>query len=145
MNPSHPSNPANSVNTIVSESFLAMKQRLWLGTLALDALILVLVALFAPQAFRLCLSGILLGLGYLWSLTFNAEHPKKGIQMAFSTIRACVFAYALVQVSHGTAHDLAIVIGGFLSYKVILTVDCAIQALSGLFGKAPVKAVRPPV
>lgn len=118
---------------------MAMKKRLWLGTLALDALLLLGFALFYPQAIKLCVAGVLLGLGYLWSLTFNAENPKKGVQMAFSTIRACLFAYALVQVSHGKADDLAIVIGGFLSYKVVLTVDCAIQALSALFGKAMVK------
>ncbi len=125
--------------------FLAMKRRLWLGTLALDALLLCGFALFYPQLLKLCVAGILLGLGYLWSLMFNAENPKQGVQMAFSSIRACLFAYALVQVSQGRANDLAIVIGGFLSYKVILTVDCAIQALSALFGKASVKADRPTV
>jgi hypothetical protein len=130
---------------LISKPFLAMKKRLWLGTLALDALLLCVFALFYPQQLKLGATGMLLGLGYLWSLTFNAENPKKGIQMAFSTIRACLFAYALVQVSHGKANDLAIVIGGFLSYKVILTVDCAIQALSALFGKALVKTERPSV
>lgn len=125
---------------MISKPFLAMKKRLWLGTLTLNALLLLALTLFYPQCMKLGSTGMLLGLGYLWSLTFNAENPKKGIQMAFSTIRACLFAYALVQVSHGKANDLAIVIGGFLSYKVVLTVDCAIQALWALFGKALVKA-----
>lgn len=120
--------------------FARLKKRLWLGTLILDANLAAGFAVFKPEYLQPCLYGILLGLLYLWSLTFNAENPKKGIQFAFSTIRSMAFAYLLVKVSHAQAMEFAIVMCGFLSYKVILTVEYVVRALSIFRGAPPVKA-----
>lgn len=120
--------------------FIRLKKKLWAGTLLLDGALLIGFALFSPQQLKLCFMGVALGLFYLWSLTFNAENPKKGVQFAFSTIRSCLFAYALVQLTHARANELAIVMSGFLSYKVILTVEYVVQALSAFRRTTPLKA-----
>lgn len=120
--------------------FLRLKKKLWVGTLLVDAALVAGFALFNPEQLKLCMTGIFLGLFYLWSLTFNAENPKKGVQFAFSTIRSCLFAYALVQLTHARANELAIVMSGFLSYKVILTVEYVVQALPAFRRTTPVKA-----
>lgn len=120
--------------------FARLKKKLWLGTLLVDALLVLGFALFSPAQLKLCLMGVMLGLFYLWSLTFNAENPKKGVQFAFSTIRSCLFAYALVQLTQARANELAIVMSGFLSYKVILTVEYVVQALPAFRRRTPIKA-----
>ena len=111
---------------------LRLKRVLWRGTLTLDLVFLIVTALFWPTLLKPAFMGVLLGLGYLWSLFFNAEHPKRKIQFAFSLMRIVILAYAIVSVSHARVPELAIVICGFLSYKVVLTVDAAAQVVSGL-------------
>lgn len=120
--------------------FARLKKKLWLGTLAVDALLLAGFAILNPQYLGWCFMGVVMGLFYLLSLTYNAENPKKGVQFAFSTIRAALFAYMLVQLTQGEATELAIVMSGFLSYKVILTVEYVVQALPALRRETPVKA-----
>jgi hypothetical protein len=47
----------------------------------------------------------------------------------FSLIRIWIFAYLIVKLSNGRVQELAIVICGLLSYKVILTVEYVVQAM----------------
>lgn len=113
-----------------------LKRKLWKGTLLLDVLFLAGMAWFSPKYLPQAVGGVLMGVFYLWSLSFNAEHPKKSIQFAFSLIRVCLLAYLIVKLSHLRVYELAIVISGFLSYKVILTVEYVAQAM---------QAFRPPL
>ncbi len=106
-----------------------LKRRLWLGTLITDAIMLAVVAIYWPHLLTYLLWGIGMGFFYLWSLSFNAEHPKKGIQFVFSLIRICIFAYVIVKLSNARVLELAIVMCGLLSYKVILTVEYIAQAM----------------
>lgn len=129
-----------SLPTQSPSPFAQLKKKLWLGTLAVDACMLAGFSLLKPEYLKPCVTGILLGLFYLWSLTHNAENPKKGVQFAFSVIRMGVFAYALVELTHGQPIDLAIVMSGLLSYKVILTVEYVVQALPAFRRTAPAKA-----
>jgi hypothetical protein len=113
-----------------------LKRKLWTGTLILDVLFLAGMACFSPKQLPQAVGGVLMGVFYLWSLSFNAEHPKKGIQAVFSLIRICLLAFLIVQLSHLRVYELAIVISGLLSYKVILTVEYVAQAM---------QAFRPPL
>lgn len=106
-----------------------LKRRLWTGTFILDVLFLAGVAWLSPKQLPQAVGGVLMGVFYLWSLSFNAEHPKKGVQAVFSLIRICLLAFLVVKLSHLRVYELAIVISGFLSYKVILTVEYVAQAM----------------
>ena len=113
-----------------------LKRKLWVGTILIDILFLAGIAYWSPKQLPQAVGGVSMGVFYLWSLMFNAEHPKKAIQFAFSLIRVCVLAYLTVRLSHLRVYELAIVICGLLSYKVILTVEYMLQAM---------QAFRPPV
>lgn len=113
----------------MTPDFPRLKRRLWIGTLALDALMLAVVWLKWPAQLPYMVWGAGLGLFYLWSLIFNAEHPKRKIQLVFSLIRMALLAYIIVSVSGARIQAVAIVICGLLSYKVILTVEYVLQAL----------------
>ncbi len=113
----------------MSAAFLGLKRRLWVGTLALDALMLVVTWWQWPGLFPYMVWGVGLGVFYLWSLIFNAEHPKRKVQLVFSLIRMALLAYIIVSVSGARIQAVAIVICGLLSYKVILTVEYVLQAL----------------
>jgi hypothetical protein len=123
-------------------AFAQLKKKLWLGTLAVHICMLLGFSIFNPARLNYCVAGIGLGLFYLWSLTLNAEDPKKGVQFAFSVVRMCVFAYASVLLSHGRPSELAIVMSGLLSYKVVLTVEYVLQALSAFRRLVQAKSVQ---
>jgi hypothetical protein len=106
-----------------------LKKRLWLGALITDAILLAVVGFYWPHLLKLLVAGIGMGFFYLWSLSFNAEHPKKGIQFVFSLIRIWIFAYLIVKLANARVLELAIVMCGLLSYKVILTVEYMVQAM----------------
>lgn len=116
--------------------YVRLKKKLWIGTVILDALMLLALGFIRPELLPCLLSGIALGIFYLWSLTYNAEHPKKGIQSVFSVIRMCVVAYLIVQLAHARLLELAIVMSGLLSYKVILTVEYVFQGMHA-FRRSP--------
>lgn len=111
-----------------SAYYRQLKRRLWVGTTILNIFLVAGCAIFWPQALKLLILGMLMGAFYLWSLSFNAEHPKKGVQFVFSLIRICVLAYLIVKLSNARVTELGIVICGLLSYKVILTVEYVVQA-----------------
>lgn len=105
-----------------------LKRRLWIGTAVVNLIMAGACALFWPQHLKLLVLGMMMGVFYLWSLSFNAEHPKKGVQFVFSLIRICILAYVIVKLSNARVTELGIVICGLLSYKVILTVEYVVQA-----------------
>ena len=105
-----------------------LKRRLWTGTGILNCVLVVGCAIYWPQYLKLLVLGMLMGAFHLWSLSFNAEHPKKGVQFVFSLIRICILAYVIVKLSNARVTELGIVICGLLSYKVILTVEYVVQA-----------------
>jgi hypothetical protein len=131
-----------TLSTQALPPFAQLKKKLWLGTLAIHSSMLLGFAIFNPSRLNVCVAGIGLGLFYLWSLTFDAGNPKKGIQFAFSVVRMCAFAYAAVQLSHGRPTELAIVMSGLLSYKIVLTVEYLVQALPAFRRLVPAKAGR---
>lgn len=116
-----------------------LKRVLWRGTLLLDLLYILGVAILWPGLAKVAFMGCALGLGYLWSLFFNAEHPKRKIQFAFSLTRIMILAYGIVYVANGRMNELALVICGFLSYKVILAADATVQVVRGLGRQAKAK------
>jgi hypothetical protein len=111
--------------------FAGLKKRLWLGTLLLHMVFLFSVALWRPADLGIGIISVAMGLFYLWSLIFNAEHPKKGWQWSFSLIRMLLFAWMAVRLSHLKMPELALVIAGLLSYKMVLMVEYVMQALPG--------------
>ncbi|WP_373531104.1 hypothetical protein [Vampirovibrio sp.] len=132
----------NNLTPQTPSPFAQLQKKLWIGTLAIHFSLLLGFALFNPARLYYCAAGVGLGIFYLWSLTFNAENPKKGIQFAFSVIRMAGFAYAAVQLAHAQPTELAIVMSGLLSYKVVLTVEYVVQALPAFRRLAPAKAGR---
>lgn len=119
--------------------FQHLKKRLWLGTFVVQILMLVVVAISWPHLFRHAVMGSLMGIFYLWSLMFNADYPKRGVQFVFSLIRVGFLAYLVVNVSDVRIPELIIVMCGLLSYKVMLTVEYVLQALPA-FCKQPSKS-----
>lgn len=129
-----------TLSTQTLSPFAQLQKKLWRGTLAIHISMLLGFAVFNPARLNVCVAGIGLGLFYLWSLTFDAGNPKKGIQFAFSVFRMCAFAYAAVQLSHGRPTELAIVMSGLLSYKMVLAVEYLVQALPAFRRLVPAKA-----
>jgi hypothetical protein len=119
--------------------FQHLMKKLWLGTLGINLLLLAVVAYQWPHLIKHLILGIMLGWFYLWSLSFNAEHPKKGIQFVFSLIRICIFAYVIVKLSNARVLELAIVMCGLLSYKVILMAEYVVQAMQAFRPQPSVK------
>jgi uncharacterized membrane protein (UPF0136 family) len=114
-------------------------KKLWLGTLGMNLLLLAVVAYQWPHLIVHLIWGILLGWFYLWSLSFNAENPKKGIQFVFSLIRIWIFAYVIVKLSNARVPELAIVMCGLLSYKVILMAEYVVQAMQAFRPQPSIK------
>lgn len=125
------------------QTFTSMKKRLLLGTVALDVLVLSTAAMVWPGALQPLAAGCGLGLFYLWSLIFTAEHPRRKIQFVFSLTRMLGLAYIVVQLGHARLMDVGIVILGLLSYKVMLTVEYAVQAWPA-FRKSRSQSIKSP-
>ena len=109
--------------------FSGLKKRLWTGTFILNGILLFWTLLYHHQWLMMAVFGVLMGWFYLWSLCENAQHPKRGIQSGFSLIRMVVLAWLAVQLSHGRLAELALVMSGLLSYKMVLIVEYVLQAL----------------
>lgn len=109
--------------------FAHLKKKLWIGTLSTHAVMLSVVWMQWPWLFKHMVAGVVLGVFYLWSLIYNAEHPRRKVQLVFSLIRMVLLAYIIVSISGGRLPEVTVVICGLLSYKVILTVEYVIQAL----------------
>ena len=107
---------------------------IWFGTLGLHALLLAATATFWPELLKYAFAGVLMGLFNVWSLFRTVEHPRGGLQVVFSLIRIVVLAYLVVMIPQGRLPEFAIVIGGLLSYKVVLTAETLRQA-AGLLRK----------
>ena len=118
----------NLDNPAAVSPFLRLQKRLWIGTFIVDAVLLAYTTHSLPQALPIVVAGILMGLFYLWSLIYNAQHPRRGIQSVFSLIRMVVLAWLAVRLSHGRLPELALVMSGLLSYKMMLIVEYALQA-----------------
>ncbi|HEY9687476.1 MAG TPA: ATP synthase subunit I [Coleofasciculaceae cyanobacterium] len=112
-----------------------LKRRLWIGSLLVDAVLVAVVAVYWPELMKHLLFGIALGMFYLWSLFFNAEHPKNKIQFAFSLTRIVILAYVIVTLADAHIRELTIVMCGLLSYKVVLTLEYVVQALPAFRGR----------
>jgi hypothetical protein len=112
-----------------SPPFQTLKRKLWLGTLLTDLLFVSAIWYFWPSHLHSAITGVAMGLFYLWSLMFSAEYPKRAVQSVFSLIRVGFLAYLVVKLSGLKIPDLAIVMCGLLSYKLMLTVEYVVQAL----------------
>jgi hypothetical protein len=117
-------------------------KRLWTGIFLLNFFLLAGTALYRPGWLPLATSGVLLGAFYLWSLLENAKHPKRGIQSAFSLIRMVALAWLAVHLSHGRLSELALVMSGLLSYKMVLMVEYVLQALPAFLPEKSARDVR---
>ena len=134
------------MNNRSANEYRQLQQKLWVGTLILDVVYIIAIAWFSPKQTVQAIAGAAMGLFYIWSLAYSIEHPKKGIQAVFSILRICVFGYFVARLSDFRVYELAIVMGGLLSYKLILTVEYVAQALKtfpSLFRKREQKAVNP--
>lgn len=120
--------------------FSKLKKKLWIGSLIVQALLLIGVAIFRLYDLKIVFMSTLLGCFYLWSLLFNAEHPKKSWQWSFSLIRTAVIAWLIVQLSGAKMPELALVFIGLLSYKLVLMVEYVIQALPAIKIKGFIKS-----
>jgi len=109
--------------------FKDLKKRLWIGTIALDILMVSVVALYWPHYLKPLLWGCGLGFFYLWSLMFSAENPRHKVQSVFSLTRIVFLAYPIVCIAGRDIRALALVMCGLLSYKGLLAVETVIQAL----------------
>lgn len=121
--------------------FKDLKKRLWLGTIALDIIMVAIVAIGWPQYLKPLLGGCGMGFFYLWSLMFSAEHPRHKLQSVFSLTRIVFLAYPIVSIAGRDIHALALVMCGLLSYKGLLAVETVIQALPALKHLRPKSAV----
>ena len=109
--------------------FPKLKKKLWIGSLIIQTLLLIGVAIFRLYDLKIVFMSTLLGCFYLWSLLFNAEYPKKSWQWSFSIIRMCLISWLIVQLTGAKMTELALVIIGLLGYKLVLMVEYVIQAL----------------
>lgn len=109
--------------------FPKLKRKLWIGTLVTDLILAAVVASFWPELLKYLLYGMAIGMFYLWSLFFSAEHPRSKLQFAFSLTRIAVLAYVIVTLADARIRELGLVMCGLLSYKVVLTAEYVVQAL----------------
>lgn len=111
----------------------AQPQWQWLGatvywqwfwsTLAYIVIGVSLPILFWPEHLYTVTLGVILGVGYLFSLFLNAHFPMGNYQIVFSLTRMVLFAYLIVASGHFFAPEIGIVICGFFGYKLVLIVD----------------------
>lgn len=81
--------------------------------------------------------GVVLGSFFLGSLMFSAEYPRNHVQFVFSLFRMVLLAYLIVCIGNFKFLETAVVICGFLSYKVGIVIETVIHALPALrFRKA---------
>jgi hypothetical protein len=97
-------------------------QWLW-STLAYILLGVSLPLLFWPEHLYTVTLGVILGVGYLFSLFLNAHFPMGNYQIVFSLTRMVLFAYLIVASGHFLGPEIGIVICGFFGYKLVLIVD----------------------
>jgi hypothetical protein len=96
----------------------------WLcSTLAYILLGVSLPLLFWPEHLYTVTLGVILGVGYLFSLFLNAHFPMGNYQIVFSLTRMVLFAYLIVASGHFLGPEIGIVICGFFGYKLVLIVD----------------------
>lgn len=115
--------------------FSVFLKRLWQKTLLLDALLLVGCAWKAPQYVQPLVGGMLIGLFYLFSLGISARSPKHmAVQIAISLLRAAGLGYLILVAGHFRMTEIAVVLGGFLSYKFAWMLETGMQALPA-FGR----------
>src|SRR5690606_26255099 len=85
-----------------------------------DGVALLMVWLWAPQWTSALAAGMGLGLLYLLSLRTNSRQPIPKAQFAFSLVRACLMAAAIVMLGDSEVLRTIIVISGCFSYKIVL-------------------------
>ncbi len=116
--------------------FPAFKRALWLRMAVTASLFLGAIAWQYPQVLKPAIGGVLIGVFFLWSLMYTADHPRGRLQIVFSLTRMLLLAYLIVKLGHLRVLDTTVVICGFLSYKVGLVMEYARQAFPGLTGRS---------
>jgi hypothetical protein len=81
---------------------------------------MLLVLWFFPEQAKLFGAGLFLGMMYLFSVALNGFLPLGRFQIVFSLTRMMLFAYLIVYSASFNFQGTAVVIYGFLSYKLVL-------------------------
>lgn len=109
-------------------------------TLIVNGLLIITASVLAPHWVEYLIYGMVFGLFYLWSLGWNARHPKGNFQFVFSLTRMMLLAYGIVCAAKFRILETGVVICGFLSYKIVLLVEC----LGQCFQKPGLSKPEPP-
>jgi hypothetical protein len=120
--------------TTMSKTFKTLKRDLWIRLALVGTLFIGWFALYAPAYLQQAIGGVMVGAFFMGSLMYCAEHPRGKSQIVFSLTRMALLAYLIVRLGEFRATETAVVIGGFLSYKVGLVMEYIRQALPGLRG-----------
>ncbi len=108
--------------------FTALKRVLWIRMAVISSLFLISIMLYDPYFIKYAVSGIFVGIFFLGSLMFSADHPRGRVQVVFSLTRMVLLAYIIVMLGDFRLQETGIVICGFLSYKVGLLIEYVKQA-----------------
>ncbi len=108
-----------------------LKQTLLLGTAVLGILLGILLWVISPEWVLPFLKGVLLGLGYLYTLCLTVETPKRGFTIFISITRAALFGFLIVYFGQFRLWETGVVFCGFLSYK-IMVIWAVIRASIGI-------------
>ncbi len=109
--------------------FKALKRVLWIRMVIVSSLFLVGITFYQPHFFKYALAGICVGIFFLGSLMYSADHPRGRVQVVFSLTRMVLLAYIIVMLGDFRLQETGIVICGFLSYKVGLLIEYVKQAV----------------
>ena len=107
-------------------------KKLWLGTIWVNAVMLLVAVSFFPNLLFQLVEGMVIGAFHLWSLMFSVKAPKRKLQFVFSLTRLALLAYVIVSTANFNIQEISVVICGFLSYKLVLVAEYITQAFSGL-------------
>ncbi len=105
-----------------------------------SSLFLISITIYEPHFLKYALAGICVGIFFMGSLMFSAEHPKGREQVVFSLTRMVLLAYIIVMLGDFRLQETGIVICGFLSYKVGLVIEYVKQAFKSTPYKASAEA-----
>ena len=102
-----------------------LKRALWYRTILIGAVYCLLLLWLAPSWAIFGLRGVLLGIAFVWSLAKSAENPAGKIQAGLSLVRMMGMAGLILFAGGFEVTPIAVVIGGFLSYKIGLLAEYA--------------------
>jgi hypothetical protein len=74
-----------------------------------------------PHALMPYVMGVIISYGYLLSLAVASEMPQRKLAIGLSIFRVAIVSFLIVWVGQFQVFATGVVLAGFLSYKIILT------------------------